>query len=80
MLNLVFYKRSPFFLKNHMIKPGDIIKIIKMDDISGKDSRAKEFNGKTGIVTHVDGAGQIHGTWGGLAIIPEIDKFEIVKP
>jgi hypothetical protein len=23
--------------------------------------------------------GQLHGTWGGLAVIPSIDKIELIK-
>lgn len=32
-----------------------------------------------GIVTCVDDAGQLHGTWGGLAAIPGLDVIEIIK-
>ena len=32
----------------------------------------------TGIVEHVDDAGQLHGTWGGLAAIPGIDRIELM--
>jgi len=35
----------------------------------------KDYQGKTGTVTHIDGLGQLHGTWGGLAIVPGVDKF-----
>ena len=56
---------------------GKIIKVISMvnSDSSIDDSR---YNGKEGIVKFIDDAGQLHGTWGGLAVIPEVDKFEIV--
>ena len=33
---------------------------------------------KTGIVEYVDDMGQLHGTWGGLAVIPDIDDIELV--
>ena len=36
------------------------------------------YTGKTGTVTHIDDAGQLHGTWGGLAIIPEVDIFKVI--
>ena len=37
-------------------------------------------NGKDSVeVTYIDSMNQLHGTWGGLAIIPEIDKFEIIN-
>lgn len=35
------------------------------------------FTCAIGTVTHVDDAGQLHGTWGGLAAIPGIDKIEV---
>lgn len=37
------------------------------------------YDGKEGEITYIDAIGQLHGTWGGLAIIPEADEFEIIK-
>lgn len=37
------------------------------------------YKDREGIVTHIDDAGQIHGTWGGCALIPEIDAYIILK-
>ncbi len=54
------------------IKLGDKIRIIEMRG-------EPEYTGKLGEVTIIDDIGQIHGTWGGLAIIPEEDTFEIIK-
>ena len=54
------------------IKLGDKIRIIEMKG-------EPEYTGKLGEVTIIDGIGQLHGTWGGLAIIPEEDTFEIIK-
>ena len=54
------------------VKVGDKIRII---DMKGEP----HYNGKEGVVDHIDDAGQIHGTWGGCALIPGIDKFEIIK-
>ena len=31
------------------------------------------------IVEHIDSIGQLWGTWGGLAVILEVDDFEILK-
>lgn len=31
-----------------------------------------------GTVEHVDDIGQIHGSWGGLAVQPENDTYEIL--
>ncbi len=51
---------------------GDTIKIISMKD-------EPHYTNRTGVVTHIDDAGQIHGTWGGCAIIPEVDTYTILK-
>jgi hypothetical protein len=51
---------------------GKTIKIISM---SGESN----YDGKTGVVEFVDGMGQLHGTWGGLALIPGEDSFEVIK-
>ena len=48
---------------------GDTIKIIKMEG-------EPQYTNREGIVTHIDDAGQIHGTWGGCAIIPEVDVYK----
>lgn len=53
------------------MKIGDKIRIIHL---KGEDDR---YNGLEGIVEHIDDMGQLHGSWGGLAIIPEEDDFEI---
>ena len=37
------------------------------------------YNGKTGIVKSEDSMGQLHGTWGGLALQPEHDTFEVIE-
>lgn len=54
------------------IKVGDKIRIIKMEDVP-------EYSNRTGKVVYIDDAKQLHGTWGGCAIIPEEDKFEIIQ-
>jgi len=54
-----------------MPKIGDKIRIIYMDG-------EPQYNGKIGTVTDIDDAGQIFGTWGGLAIIPKTDQYEII--
>ena len=51
---------------------GKTIKIIEMKD-------EPSYTGKIGIVKHVDGINQLHGTWGSLAVIPGVDKFEILE-
>ena len=55
-----------------MVKIGDEIRIMFM-------SGEPQYDGRTGVVEFIDDMGQLHGTWGGLAVIPEEDKFVIIK-
>ena len=49
---------------------GDI-KIIKMEG-------EPQYTDREGVVTHIDDAGQIHGTWGGCSIVPGVDTYIIL--
>lgn len=49
-----------------MFKIGDRIRIINM---KGED----HYNGREGVIEYIDGLDKLHGTWGGLAIIPAED-------
>ena len=60
------------------VKIGDTIRIIRMNDDGGKDLQARMYNGRSGVVEHIDSIGQMHGTWGGLAGIPGVDDFEVI--
>lgn len=51
------------------VRIGDKIRIICMDG-------EPQYDGKTGYVDLIDDAGQIHGTWGGCALIPGVDQYE----
>lgn len=51
----------------------------QMYDADGRDTQAAKYAGRTGTVEFIDSIGQLHGTWGGLAIIPEVDEFEIAS-
>lgn len=53
-------------------KVNDKIKIINM---VGEPN----YNGIEGIITSIDDANQLHGTWGGCALIPDLDNFIIIK-
>ena len=57
---------------NNKINIGDAIKIISMKD-------EPQYTNREGVVTHIDDAGQIHGTWGGCALIPGIDTYVIIE-
>ena len=51
---------------------GDKIKIIYM---KGEPNYA----GKEGVIKTIDDFGQLHGTWGGLAVLPDMDEFEVIE-
>lgn len=51
---------------------GDTIRIILMEG-------EPEYRGREGVIDHIDDAGQLHGTWGGLAIIPGEDYFTVIR-
>jgi hypothetical protein len=53
------------------VKIGDKIRILYMDG-------EPQYAGKEGIVGHIDDAGQIHGSWGGCAVIEGIDSYEVI--
>lgn len=55
------------------IKVGDTIRIIKMEG-------EPYYTGKVGVVKQIDDMGQIHGTWGGCALLPNSDVFEVIRP
>ena len=38
-----------------------------------------QYTNRTGTITHIDDAGQIHRTRGGCAVIPDIDKYIRLK-
>ncbi len=52
-----------------MYKIGDKIKIISMNG-------EPQYSGKVGVIEHIDDIGQLHGSWGGCALIPGVDEFE----
>ena len=55
-----------------MAKIGDKIKITYM-------SGEPRYTGKEGTVTSIDSMGQLHGTWGGLAVIPGEDGYVVLQ-
>ena len=54
------------------VKIGDKIRIIEM-------SGEPQYTGREGIVKYIDDAGQIHGDWGGCALIPDEDVWEVLE-
>lgn len=53
------------------VQIGDEIEIIKMVG-------EPHYTGKRGVVNRIDDMGQIHGSWGGCALIPECDIFKVI--
>ena len=53
-------------------KVGDRIRIIRM-------AGEPQYSGREGLITNIDDIGQLHGTWGGCAVILEEDDIEILK-
>lgn len=51
---------------------GDKIKIIKMEG-------EPQYTDAIGTVTFIDDIGQCHGTWGGCAVVPELDEVIILE-
>lgn len=54
------------------MKVGDKIRILRM-------AGEPQYSGRVGVITHIDDIGQLHGTWGGLAVIEGEDEFEVLK-
>lgn len=48
---------------------------VRINHLMGEDDR---YDGVEGEVTYVDDIGQVHGTWCSLAIIPDVDDYEIL--
>lgn len=55
-----------------MPEVGDTIRINYMKD-------EPQYTGKEGVIRIIDDFGQLHGSWGGLAVVPDMDDFEIIK-
>lgn len=58
-------------MDNYYVHVGDTIEIIYMKG-------EPWYTGRIGTITHIDDMGQLHGTWGGLAVIPKEDEFRII--
>ena len=62
-----------------MIKRGSKIRVVKMDTAGEMDWQARQLNGKIFTVRYVDSTGQIHLEETGIALIPGVDEYEVVK-
>ena len=62
-----------------IMRKGDKIRVIRMDDSNGKDLQAQAMNGRVVTVKFVDGIGQIHVDESGLALILGVDEYEVIE-
>ena len=50
------------------------------DDVFIEEMKGEPiYKQKTGKILSIDDLGQIHGTWGGCALVPDIDKFRKIE-
>ena len=54
------------------VNVGDKIRINYMKD-------EPQMTGAEGTVRLIDDMGQIHGTWSSLAIVPDMDEYEVIE-
>lgn len=59
-------------MNNSNLLSGQMIEILEMKG-------EPEYTGKRGMIEYIDDIGQLHGTWGGLAINAEFDKWRIIS-
>lgn len=57
--------------KNPKVKIGDKIRILHMEG-------EPEYTNREGVVLYIDDIGQLHGDWGSLAVIIEVDSFVVL--
>ena len=57
-------------MKHHLI--GKLIVIVYMDG-------EPHYSGRQGVINYIDDWGQLHGTWGGLAVNPKLDKYIVIN-
>ena len=51
---------------------GQKIRIIKMEG-------EPHYDGREGVIKYIDALKQLNGSWGGLAVIPGVDEFEVIE-
>jgi len=54
--------------------------VVKIDDKTKIDYMKDDehFNDREGIIEFIDSKNQLHGTWGSLAVIPEVDTYTVI--
>ena len=60
--------KQSIMINGEIFAVGDIIYI---EEMKGEPA----YKERTGVVESIDDIGQLHGSWGSLAIAPDVDKF-----
>ena len=61
---------------NHYLNISDIIgKEIEIISMEGEP----QYTGRRGFIKKINSLGQLHGTWGGCAIIPKSDDWKFIN-
>ena len=84
-LNKILFTPQPKIIKFKLSNQTKEIKMAKakigdrivINGFAGDEPSADKYIGKTGIVESIDDIGIIHGTWGGLGLLPE-DDYEVL--
>ena len=84
-LNKILFTPQPKFIKFKLSNQTKEIKMAKakigdrvvINGFAGDEPSADKYIGKTGVVESIDDMGIIHGTWGGLGLLPE-DDYEVL--
>lgn len=53
----------------------EMLDYVVIDEMEGEP----RYNGKSGFIDHIDDIGQLHGSWGSLAINPQVDKIRVYR-
>ena len=83
--NKILFTPQPKFIKFKLSNQTKEIKMVKakigdrvvIKGFAGDEPSADKYIGKTGVVESIDDMGIIHGTWGGLGLLPE-DDYEVL--
>lgn len=67
-----YWDQEEYDKVNNPYKVGDKIRIIEMKN-------EPQYSGREGVIEFIDSFEQLHGTWGGLAVVPRVDKIERVE-
>ena len=60
--------------KKYLNKTSEVVRLV------GESQEVNDrYNGRIGKVLYIDDIGQLHGDWGGLAVIPNVDEFKVLN-